>query len=129
MNALAGTPLTVVIRQVSANVTVWHVVAQFRAASIGVDVYTWAFKRKIFRNGSFFTLWCLEPWLSAVGGATFGTGGVWGWTYLTIFENCHCCLAAPWADQEDSLDQQNPLTYWNLTKKHCKYLSSVSQAD
>ena len=56
MNALAGTPLTVVIRQVSANVTVWHVVAQFRAASIGVDVYTWTFEAKNSQKRQLFQL-------------------------------------------------------------------------
>ena len=80
MNALAGTPLTVVIRQVSANVTVWHVVAQSIAASIGVRCVHMDFRSEKFSETAAFSAcgaWNrgYQQWVvQLLGPAVFGVG-------------------------------------------------------
>lgn len=126
VNALAGTPLQWwFTKYPRMSLCMWHVVAhsseKFSETADFSPCGAW-------NRG--YQQWVVQLLGPPVFGAC-SAGRTWRFSKTAVAAWRPDCSRQrePWADQEDSLDQQNPLTYWDLTKKHCKYFSSVSQAD
>lgn len=97
----------------------WHAAARVLCQDMGIAVSR--FKEKSTR-------WAAH-WPCIFRGSFHVTclgSSVWGCP-AGLDDSVAGCSVSVEPDQEDSPDQQDRLTYYALTKKRCKYLSSISQ--